>query len=775
MSVRSVLLLALAFTLPVTPGCNLHDLFVTDPDVDGDNTNGGNGGNATDPGGNTGGGCTEYTWYGDADSDGHGNDNAPTVSSCAALDGYASAGGDCDDQNASVNPRATEACNTIDDDCDGGVDENVIPTWNLDADGDGYGGTTTYAACEPPPGYVGNAEDCDDTESSINPAASETCNGQDDNCDGTADEGVENVYYADGDADGYGDGSSTRDACSQPAGYVVNNDDCADTDASINPGATEVCDTLDNDCDGTVDEDDASDAPTWYTDADGDGYGDPSVTDVACTMPVGYTSDSTDCDDTDSDVNRAATEICNGIDDNCDGSIDPASSADATTWYGDTDADGYGEASDRTVACDAPRGYTALAGDCDDTTADVSPADPEECDAIDNDCDGSIDEAGADGETTWYADSDGDGYGSSTSSRDACTQPANYVPVGGDCDTTDASINPAATETCNEIDDNCDGAIDEAGADGETTWYADDDSDGYGDPAVSVDACDPPVDYSFDATDCDDGDDDNYPGSPEVADGEDNDCDGNIDDGTAASDDDSDGYTEDGGDCDDGNGDVSPAAIEVCDFVDNDCDGTVDEDEAIDVTTWYADADGDGYGSTVSVDQCSMPPGFASLSGDCDDGNVAYNPAAPEVDCTDPNDYNCDGSVGFADDDGDGFAACDECDDLDGDINPDAAEICNGLDDDCDGSVDIGASDDSTWYADDDSDTYGDPTVSVDACEAPANYVVDDNDCDDNDNDNRPDGTETCDDGEDNDCDGAIDSADVSDCPVEADTADTGP
>ena len=83
------------------------------------------------------------------------------------------------------------------------------------------------------------------------------------------------------------------------------------------------------------------------------------------------------------------------------------------------------------------------------------------------------------------------------------------------------------------------------------------------------------------------------------------------------------------------------------------------------------------------------PDGFVVESGDCDDDQVAVYPGAPEEDCTDPVDYNCDGSTGYADLDGDGTPACNDCDDTDPDVNPYAAEVCNdGVDDNCDGSAD---------------------------------------------------------------------------------------
>ena len=121
---------------------------------------------------------------------------------------------------------------------------------------------------------------------------------------------------------------------------------------------------------------------------------------------------------------------------------------------------------------------------------------------------------------------------------------------------------------------------------------------------------------------------------------------------------DMDGFTDDV-DCDDEDPDVNPDAEELCDTVDNDCDGETDEDDAADAQTWFEDKDGDNFGiSGVTMTACDQPDGFAPNSGDCNDDDADFYPGAPETDCNDPNDYNCDGSTQFTDADNDGFAAC---------------------------------------------------------------------------------------------------------------------
>ena len=130
-----------------------------------------------------------------------------------------------------------------------------------------------------------------------------------------------NTYFADADNDGFGNSAVSLQACSAPSGYVSNSNDCNDNEAAINPGATEVCDGLDNDCNGIPDDGLAT--QTYYQDADNDGFGNPAVSQINCRQPEGYVSDNTDCNDANAAIKPGATEVCgNGVDDNCNGQVD---------------------------------------------------------------------------------------------------------------------------------------------------------------------------------------------------------------------------------------------------------------------------------------------------------------------------------------------------------------------------------------------------------------------------------------------------------------------
>ena len=164
--------------------------------------------------------------------------------------------------------------------------------------------------------------------------------------------------------------------------------DCDPTDAEVNPDAVEVCDGIDNDCSGAID-DEATDFGTWYADADGDGFGDADSPVSACAQPSGTVEDATDCDDSEALSYPGGSEVCDLIDNDCDGEVDEGAS-DLGTWYEDSDGDGYGDIEAPVEACTQPSGTVeeTEAIDCDDTHANIYPGATEHCDDTDWDCDG---------------------------------------------------------------------------------------------------------------------------------------------------------------------------------------------------------------------------------------------------------------------------------------------------------------------------------------------------------------------------------------------------
>jgi TolB-like protein len=333
-------------------------------------------------------------------------------------DGYTENQGDCNDNNATIHPGATEICGDgIDQDCNG---SDLKCPEDIDNDGDGYtkrqgdcndtnpnihpGAAEicgdnidqdcngSDAACPPDPnnvdndndGYTENQGDCNDSNASIHPGAVEICGDNiDQDCNGSDAACPPDPNNVDNDNDG----------------YTENQGDCNDSNASIHPGAVEICgDNIDQDCNGS----DAACPP------------DPNNVD---NDNDGYTENQGDCNDSNASIHPGAVEICDdGIDQNCDGRdcIDPNNV--------DNDGDGI----------------TENQGDCNDFNASIHPGAQEICnDGIDQNCDGSdcIDPNSI--------DNDGDGF----------------TENQGDCNDFNASIHPGAQEICNDgIDQNCDGS-----------------------------------------------------------------------------------------------------------------------------------------------------------------------------------------------------------------------------------------------------------------------------------------------------------------------------
>ncbi len=249
-------------------------------------------------------------------------------------------------------------------------------------------------------------------------------------CEGTLNPGVYSIRFSVEDTDGNTtteittlDVISENETDDDGDGYSEVDGDCDDGDEDIHPGAYELENGVDDDCDGLVDE---------GTDA----YDDDED---------GFSEDAGDCDDDDPAVFPYAEEICDGLDNDCNGTVDGTDATDATTWYRDLDSDGYGDWAFSTRACDLPAGYVADNTDCDDTDAESYPGSTEVCDGGDNDCDGYTDEDDAVGCTTYFRDYDDDGYGS-TISVCACAAYGDYTStLDTDCYDDSASVNPTHT------------------------------------------------------------------------------------------------------------------------------------------------------------------------------------------------------------------------------------------------------------------------------------------------------------------------------------------
>ena len=445
-----------------------------------------------------------------------------SVIACFAPENFVIDHTDCRDDLKQVHPGATEICNELDDNCNGQTDEGVKIISYQDADHDGYGNLLVkHVTCVLAPADVTNSTDCDDTRASVHPDSSEICDELDNNCNGITDEGVLIAFYQDADGDTFGNVLTKKMACLPGPQDVTNSTDCDDTHASVYPKAPEICDGFDNDCNGQTDE---GVQTTYFADVDQDGYGNLLVTKMACTAPSGYGLNSTDCNDLDKFVHPNAIEICNKIDDNCDGQTDEGV---LLTFYADADQDKYGNLSQEVTGCTAPNGYVANSADCNDSNKNIHPNAVELCsNKIDDDCDGITDNAIE--ATLWCQDKDKDGYGNCAVSLYACTTPTGFVADNSDCNDANALVHPNAIEICTDgIDNNCNGVTDTDAI--QVLWYEDSDGDKFGNPKISKLACSPPPNYVDNALDCSDTNASINPGAKEVCNnGIDDNCDGSV-------------------------------------------------------------------------------------------------------------------------------------------------------------------------------------------------------------------------------------------------------
>ncbi|CEG13985.1 hypothetical protein MSIBF_A840002 [groundwater metagenome] len=269
-------------------------------------------------------------------------------------------------------------------------------------------------------------------------------------CDGS----IPKIYYRDFDSDGYGNLTNNLTTCNITplSGYVTNNADCNDNNVSIHQGATEIPNNnIDENCDG-------SDAinTTCYADADNDNYTNNTntiTTDIG-TCPSGYKNiTAQDCDDNNASINPGATEICNGIDDNCNNQMDE--NLQQYIYFGDADNDNYGNLTNNLTTCNItpPVEYVNNTMDCNDNNASINPGATDiPNNKIDENCNGY-------NNITCYADADNDNYINNTNT--VYNDNGTCLITSQDCDDNNASINPGATEICNGIDDNCNNQMDE--------------------------------------------------------------------------------------------------------------------------------------------------------------------------------------------------------------------------------------------------------------------------------------------------------------------------
>lgn len=548
-------------------------------------------------------------------------------------------------------------------------------TYYQDSDNDGFGNAAvSQSGCASIPGYVTNDDDCDDTNNAITTGT---------------------TFYADTDNDGLGDPTVSQVACTAPTNYVSNANDCDDSNNAI--GA----------------------AQTYYQDLDNDTYGNPAVSLTQCTQPAGYVTNDDDCNDNAASVHPGATEIPNnGIDEDCNGSdlntmgtilglyeftgndcATPAPGAlDVTAQPSNATFGQYG--SQGPLTCATANGVFNYSGF--DTTAVLDltryynfTVTPSNCYGLDlNMIKFSHRLSGTGGTPTLRVRSSLDNFTSDLFVKQLAVNGTVYM---------------LDTVQLTSAFDNITAAVEfrffltDIGQSGSTyrhdnvtvygninaltpqTYYADADGDGFGDPAVSQSACSAPTGYVLDNTDCNDANDEEFPGAVWYAD-----ADG------------------------DGLGDAGSsqiACLQPANHVSNDTDCNDNDNQIGEEEMYYTDADGDGFGDADALATISCTPVA---------GSVTNN---------------------------------EDCDDTDDQINPSATEVCDGLDNNCDGNTDEGFTQ-VTYYEDADNDTYGDASSSVTDCVQPTGYVTNDDDCDDTNAAIHPGATDNTGNGIDENCDG---------------------
>ncbi len=652
-------------------------------------------------------------------------------------------GNDCNDDLAAINPNGVEACDDVDNNCTGKSDEGC------DDDGDQYcdTGMTVIGeplVCKKTAAIGGKGDDCNDSAKEISPAATEICDDIDNNCAAGKDENCDN------DNDLYCDAKIAM--VGTPAVCPKGGNDCNDTVKDINPGATELCDDVDNNCKTGLDE---------GCDDDGDKFCDASMTVVG--TPAVCTKGKDDCNDDPAKggaaINTAAEEKCDDLDNNCKTGTDEGC---------DDDNDDYcdagmkmGAVAPKTCLANVVKAPDTPGDDCNDdpsTGLFVNPGKKEVCDGkVDENCNGKTDEESAINCTDLFFDNDKDGYGAGTK-KCLCkvSDVSGYTAtVGSDCDDTNNLVFPNQTETCaTSYDDNCNSSNNDENAATCKVFYLDSDGDSFGvDTKKCLCSADSTTKYTADkAGDCNDdptkaGNTQN-PSKTELCNDKDDDCKTGVDEGC---DDDNDDYCDStmtvvsvtatcpktnggsgstGNDCQDDPAKsgllINPSKTEICNDADDNCNGSSDEG-CDDDNDDYCDSAMTVVGVPATCKQSNG--GVGALGTDCNDdpakSGSAQNPGKTEVcnnidddckagvddGCDDDNDDFCDDKMTVfgkpatctQTDGGAGGKLGNDCNDAASNglaQNPAKPEICNDIDDNCSGAADEGCDDDNDDYCD---------------------------------------------------------------------------
>lgn len=682
-------------------------------------------------------------------------------------DGYDSSV-DCDDSNGAVNPGATESDNLTDDDCDNYVDEDFVAQGDIivtEINRYSYAGTATP---NPKTHWV---ELYNTSDRTVDLAYWVFARGVTTG-DNIRLDPAEAPVIAPGE---YATLCSTTDYEGSAAAYPLECDYIwgDPTQASTYAGTYKnnklylrhFTDAVSLYINGTRTTGTEIDKVAWYFDS-GNGYWPHQVRFSITLDPAYYDRTLNDNKGAWCNTNESAADV--GVASTSWRWWDQAAST--KDEYGTPGVAGSDCQNDPDLDGDGYTGDT----DCDEGDASVNPGAVDVCgDSVDNDCDGNVDNGGG------FADTDGDGYGD-PASPGGCSGGGAYVPDNTDCNDGEASAYPGASELDDGVDQDCDGWVDEdyvlegdliinevnrrssvggAGVQNDASWVEllntssrtiDLDQFVFARGTASTDnqiMIDPAADLSL------------APGEYLVL------CDSNDYEGSAAA------YPLA---CDYVWGDEAEASTYVGDYHDN----TLYIRRDTDTLSLFVDGDRVSGTEIDSVSYITGWPNKARFSMGLDpdlqtgtdndtltnwcvtNGTSAGAGTAStawrwyDTSGTNSDEYGTPGADNFdcaADADGDGYSADVDCNDAVAAINPGATESCNGVDDDCDSSIDEGLGS-STFYADVDSDGYGNPASSTTACAAPSGYVSDNTDCNDADGTANPGEAEVCGDGVDNDC-----------------------